>query len=213
MPETITRNDLNWIVSRLPLKLKQALEEEKNQNNFIIGGGFIRSIIAKEPINDIDIFAKTKEDAKRLAESLGTNIHKTDNAYSLFVDGRMVQIIDRWTFDNPHEMMNHFDFTIAQCAIWYNSPWFGCVGDTFYKDLASKRLVYTNPNDAEPGGSLLRLLKFRGRDYHATLETVADIVGLLTETKSVDIIRKLREVDPSTVNTSEDVEKEQRGEK
>lgn len=221
--QRLNNQDFKWIIKRLPEKVVKVIKSMPDKpESFIIAGGFIRSLIAKEPVNDIDIFTKSKELAKQFADKLkevyNHNIHISDNAYSIVCDNKLVQVIYRWTFDSPEQIIEHFDFTIAQAAIWLTDKngiaihteatrydWKSLCSDSFYSDLAAKRLVYTNPPNAEPGSSLLRLLKFRGRDYNYSLISLANIVSRLTGANEEDMIRKLKEVDPGSVDWEEDI--------
>jgi hypothetical protein len=202
--------DLAWLVQRLP---KDLLYQLKHINRpYVVAGGYIRASISKEKVSDIDIFATNKEDAKLLADTLQPSLDKqfiTENAYSFTLDGRAIQVIHRWTFAEPKDIIVHFDFTVAQAAIWYTNPtWYSLASDTFYEDLAAKRLVYTMPPDAEPGSSLLRLLKFTRRGYSADIETVANIVSRTAKVDPLAIIADLREIDPLSVNVKEILEYE-----
>lgn len=207
----IFKEDLNWAVKRLPSDLVYQLKHVPG--NFVIAGGYLRSIIRNEVVNDIDIFTDKKESAELLANKLSekTKQYVTDNAISLTVQGKSVQIIHRWLFNSPEEIINHFDFTVVQAAIFlYDKSgkelhpddnrfeWQGLVGDTFYQDLAAKRLVYTNPADAEPGSSLLRLLKYKGKGYNPTLTSLAQIVAKTAGVDSETLYDKFKEIDPAS---------------
>ena len=101
-------------------------------------------------------------------------------------------------------VVGHFDrkalaFTIA--ATEHGKPegggeWQGRIDPDFYADLAARRLVYTNPPDHEPGGSLLRVLKYAARGYHIAPECLAQIVANLAQAPFEDVVKILREVDP-----------------
>lgn len=202
----LNRQDLNWVVKHLPSKL---VAELKGFGGIFIAGGFIRSIIAKESINDIDLFATSKDNAKAFAAEFSndTPIVETDNAISFHVQGRLVQIIHRWTFEVPQNILTHFDFTVAQAVIWLEKDsWKSLASDSYYEDLAAKRLVYTNPPNAEFGSSLLRLLKYRAKGYNPTLKTIGEIVAGTAGLESPDeIIRQLREIDPHSTEVNEQV--------
>jgi hypothetical protein len=85
-----------------------------------------------------------------------------------------------------------------------------CAED-YHADLAAKRVVYCAPQrEEEPGGSLLRLLKFAGRGYSAPLDSVAAILARLTADvpsgteieRAATILTRLREVDPAAPEES-----------
>lgn len=143
------------------------------------------------------------------------DLHTTDNAITLTRFKPAVQLVHRWNFAAPEDMLEAFDFTIAQAAIWckksnnfLHSPvWTSLAAPDYYSDLAAKRLVYTWPKDAEPGGSLLRLLKYYRKGYLAPLATIAAIIGSTTvkysldcdnaENAAAELEQKLHEIDPN----------------
>lgn len=208
--------DLKYIVKKLPKDL--VFRMQRKPNKYFIAGGFIRSCIAHEKINDIDVFAANASDAKELTESLQpdeTKVFTTENAYSFTLEGKSVQIIHKWTFTSPQDIINHFDFTIAQAVIYlYDKDgkelhtketryeWKSICVDNYYEDLAAKRLIYTYPLNPEAGASLLRVLKFKSRGYNPTLKSLAQIVDNLVKDKPEEhdtyyhVIKKLVEVDP-----------------
>lgn len=178
--------DVSWIVKRLPKEIRTILEE----NNCCIAGGFIRSIIAKEDIQDIDIFVPSKAEATRIANLICTkeNQYWSDNAISInksVTEMYPIQIIHRWTFDSPVMVVPSFDFTIAKAAIWYdkeNKSWSSACAETFYSDLAAKRLVYCSPErNEDAGGSMLRVLKFYQRGYRIALDSLGAVIARLNK--------------------------------
>lgn len=194
----LTKNDLAHATNRLPKKLAALLKQ--NPNKIIIAGGYLRSRITGEKVQDIDLFAPNKDDAYRfalqyaLASAFGAEpddedrafaeamIHATDNAYTVKGSWPTVQVIHRWTFDDPVAAIESFDFTIAKAAIWYDgAAWDSVCHPEYYADLAAKRLVYTSPiREEEPGGSLLRVLKFYQRGYRIPMESLAAVLARLT---------------------------------
>src|SRR3546814_11338911 len=81
------------------------------------GGGFSRSVIAGEAVNDVDLFGYDAEWLRKVAEGLsarrtGSRIHKTGNAITLLTPERMtIQFITRWTFPRAADLVASFDFT------------------------------------------------------------------------------------------------------
>lgn len=211
------KHDKDWAVKRLPKTLAKTLSTRGDYDKFVVAGGFLRSTIAKEPVSDIDIFTDTKDRAESLANELTpkSQPYCTDNAVSVTLDGKLIQIIYRWPFPHAEAVVKHFDFTVCQAALYFTaSGWASLRGDEFYEDLAAKRLVYTYPDNAsaEPGGSMLRMLKYRAKGYHPTLGTIAGIVGRIAErcTSSafeIGVLAQLREVDPLLAVIGEPAEK------
>src|SRR3546814_7268266 len=78
--------DLRFVAQRMPKDVRALLK--KHAGRLFLGGGFIRSVIAGEPVNDIDLFGDDAEWLRKAAEGLsaertGSRIHKTGNAITL----------------------------------------------------------------------------------------------------------------------------------
>lgn len=190
--------DLKWAIQRTPSSLKNIMAEPYWQNRIFIGGGFLRSIVANEHINDIDVFVSSKEDAELLACELCNDkkdIIKTDNAYT--IKGKIViQIIYRWVFDKPEDVSNSFDFTICCAVIFFDKNFDSFCDDRFYIDLASKRLIYRCPvRNEDAGGSLLRVLKYYQKGYRIPLNSLGDVIA-----------RLVKDIDTNLVNLKDETE-------
>lgn len=230
MPYDLFREDLHRVLARTPRAVRNLLREHPEK--LLLAGGYIRAVIGNERPNDIDIFCSSKELALQAAQGLALaykgRLHSTDNAHTVLASGRVpVQFIHRWTYATPAELLEDFDFTIAQAVI-YATPdentleWQSQVAFSFYADLAAKRLVYTAPvRDEEPGGSLMRVRKFLARGYHIDATNLGLVITRLV--LGVDQIRDLgigqahlarvitgllREVDPLLVIDGIEAEEE-----
>lgn len=210
---SLDRQDLNWAVRRLPYRLRKVMEDEKWKNKVYVGGGYLRSTVSGERINDVDVFVNSKEQAEELAKDLTDDekaIHKTDNA--LTIRGKIaIQIIYRWVFDKPEDVSNSFDFTVCCAVIYFDDLWRGVCDENFYPDLASKRLRYRSPiRNEDAGGSMLRVLKYYQKGYRIPLDSLGAVIARLI--KDFDVMKTpldneveiakiitglLREVDPS----------------
>lgn len=179
----LDRMDLQWCIRRLPHKVVDALKSYPSR--LCVAGGFIRSCIANEKVNDVDMFAESAELSKLVAYELasdGFKPHETENAFTVFANKTCVQLIHRWVFDSPEMVVPSFDFTIACAAIWHNGTnWTSLCHPNFYQDLAGKRLVYTSPiRNEDAGGSMLRVLKFYQRGYRIPLDSLGAVISRLT---------------------------------
>lgn len=207
---TLKPQDLQWVLQRIPRHVLQAIKDSNGR--VFVAGGFIRSCIANEPPNDIDMFVSSKIEAKGLAEQLAlvfrhtTHRHRdqpryveTDNAFTISGGYRTpLQIIHRWTFNSPRECVESFDFTIARAAVWWGLPpvlqmgnneagWQSVCDDDFYADLAAKRLVYKSPiREEEAGGSMLRVLKFYQRGFRIPLDSLGAVMARMFVHINVD---------------------------
>ncbi len=212
-------NDLRWAVQLLPKKLRNIMQSPDWSGKIFVGGGYLRSTISNEKINDIDLFVNSKKDAELLAYKLSENkseLHKTENAYTI-KDKIPIQIIHRWVFQHPEDVSNSFDFTVSCAVIYcnvesenkYNYDSF--CDDRFYIDLAAKRLIYRSPvRNEDAGGSMLRVLKYYQKGYRIPLDSLGAVIARLIKSldiNKVDINNEtqvahvltglLREVDPN----------------
>lgn len=221
----LTKQDLNFVLSRVPRDVRELVKTKA----LFIAGGFIRSTIAGEKPSDVDLFGPSKEALKMVATEFAlkrqARLHETDNAFTILSGHRIpIQFIHRWTYGVGEEarLISEFDFTIAQAVIWAVEVkvagksewrWESLASDSFYSDLAARRLVYTYPKrDEDAGGSLLRALKFVKRGYSIQAASLAGVVArLLGAVRKIDkvydsedwattvILGLLREVDPLIV--------------
>jgi len=174
--------DLQFVLRRLPKSVLEAMQASPGK--VFLAGGFIRSVIANEEINDVDLFATDAKEAGSLAMVLAEQdpkrIHSTDNAFTIRGIKPAVQIIHRWSFATPEECAESFDFTIAKAAVYWHEEkrWESICHPDYYADLAAKRLVYTSPvRNEEAGGSLLRILKFYQRGYRIPLGSLGAVIA------------------------------------
>lgn len=214
--------DLNYIVNRLPTDVSKLMKK----GNIYLAGGFIRSCIANEQVNDIDLWGADPEQlrvtAQLFAGERGVRCMMTDNACTILTNGRTpVQFITRWTYDDPVKLAESFDYSIASAVIWYEpadgsrvrGQWKSHCHEHFYADLAAKRLRYLFPvRNEDAGGSMLRMTKFLGRGYRIAPESLAGLIARMNAgiTKNDFLERSeehqtrvyaglLREVDPLTI--------------
>lgn len=226
--------DLEWCVRRIPNELKQVMEILGAR--VAIGGGFIRSCITGDPINDIDLFVPDIDVEALIIERLtkgegvpsGVRVYRTRNATTITGYMYPIQIIHRWLYDKPEDVLIDFDFSITCAVLWFNKTpatttgcWAGLVHPMYYQDLAAKRLRYLAPNrDEDVGGSVLRVLKYYRKGYNITLDsfagTIARLVSKLVVADLEDhehtahiLTGLLVEVDPNAVLGSEIVRETQ----
>lgn len=177
----LTDEDRKYCLRHLPKRVIATMKEAGPR--LVLAGGLIRSVIASERINDIDLFVSSKEDARLWIDKIAdkSKVYETQNAYSVRSGRMFVQIIHRWTYANPADIVPSFDFTVARAAIWHNgSQWTSLCDDRFYIDLAAKRLVYRSPvRNEDAGGSMLRILKFYQRGYRIPLDSFGGVMARL----------------------------------
>ena len=213
--------DLNYIVNRLPTDVRKLMKK----GNIYLAGGFIRSCIANEQVNDIDLWGADAEQLKVTAQLFAgerkVRCMMTDNACTILTPNRTpVQFITRWTFNDPVVLAESFDYSIASAVVWYEpgvagigGQWKSHCHEHFYADLAAKRLRYLHPvRNEDAGGSMLRMTKFLARGYRIAPESLAGLIARMNAgIRRDDFLQKdegyqamvyaglLREVDPLTI--------------
>lgn len=213
--QQLDRQDLRWAITRLPYKLKKLMQEDEDwKGQIFVGGGYLRSIVSGEKINDVDVFVSSKDKAELLANKIAKDkkdIYETDNAFTILRSKITIQIIHRWVFDKPEDVSKSFDFTICCAVIYFDKEWRSFCDERFYIDLASKRLIYRSPErNEDAGGSMLRVLKYYQKGYRIPLDSLGAVIARLTkelDPNKIDVTDELavgkvltgllREVDPS----------------
>lgn len=199
--ETLTHHDLQFALLRCPRALVAKMKNPKWAGRVFVGGGFLRSIVSREEINDVDVFVGSKDDAETLAQEI-TGLNKwdwrdaekkreagiivTDNAITLTAKEPHIQIIHRWVFKQGKDVADSFDFTCCCAAFWFNLQdhsqpgWQSYCDARFYPDVAAKRLIYRSPiRNEDAGGSALRLLKYYRKGYCAPIDSFAAVIARL----------------------------------
>jgi hypothetical protein len=193
--------DLENCIRALPYNVRQHLLEN---TGVTVAGGFIRSIITGESVQDIDIFYGSGSidnvmpemfnfDAIKYPSKAETLDTRTGYVFDEDVDRVEVQLIKRWKFKNPAELLEVFDLTIARAAIWYDgAKWQGICHKDYYRDLAAKRLVYEDRTELRSYG-ILRVLKFVQRGYHIDATNLAKVLAdLVADVQSNINIKTVR---------------------
>lgn len=188
----LNEHDLYLIKRCLPKRVANILKTFEHK--VFLAGGFIRAVIAKEVKQDIDLFVETEDAAELLAKALLFNSEQyrvtTDNAITVYDRTRQtipIQIITRWLYKEPDDLMASFDYTICQAVVYWakgekplEGAWCSTCSDKFYQDLAAKRLTYTNPKrNEDAGGSILRVLKYYQRGYTIPLTDLGQVIARL----------------------------------
>jgi hypothetical protein len=211
----LTAQDLQFVVRRIPKDVRQIMTEHQ----VFLAGGFIRETISGGDVKDIDIFGQSKESLGIIADAFALKREvkpfRTENAITVLCPPRLpVQFITRWVFDSAGPLVESFDFTVCQAAVWFDRSlglYSSAVSDDFYSDLAARRLVYTFPKrDEEAGGSMMRVKKFLKRGYNIQASSLAGVIARVAakvdwaraeseERAAFVIAGLLREVDPLLV--------------
>ena len=217
--DKLDAGDLAFVMRRLPNDIVTMMRH--NPDRLFLAGGFIRAVISGEKPSDIDLFGDSKKfltaKAIEIVTSRRARSHVSDNAVTILSPPRLpVQLITRWTYDNPYDIIDSFDFTVCQAVIYYHTDldaktnkFESVISPRFYIDLANKRLVYTHPSRLEAvGGSMMRVIKYLKRGYGIQPYSLAGVMSRVmfavrdnpltsTEDGMTKVIAGiLREIDP-----------------
>lgn len=126
--------------------------------NCWIAGGAIRDYFSIGKIkSDIDIFF-TDEIEYYKAVAICSEfqvINQNENAIMLKNNGKLFHLIKKHFYNSPEDTINSFDFTVCCCACTKDKI---VVNDSFYMDLARRRLVINSL--PYPLSTLQRLQKY-----------------------------------------------------
>lgn len=137
----LNKQDLQWALRRAPVDVLKLLKTFPGA--VFVGGGFLRACVAGEEVNDIDLFAPSIEAAKSYALILEAKagdmgkLYQTDNAFTVKGYSVPIQIIHRWTYGTPEELMRSFDFTIAMAGFWWDAGQEGSPAATMSNFIAT----------------------------------------------------------------------------
>lgn len=199
---TLTFHDLQFALLRAPRALLSVMKRPEWNGKVFVGGGFLRSIVTRDEINDVDVFVGSKAEADELARDIirmpleswnrprdrkEAGVFITDNAITLTAKEPKIQIIHRWVFKVGQDVADSFDFTCCCAVFWWDDQWRSYCDERFYPDVAAKRLVYRSPvRNEEAGGSALRLLKYYRKGYCAPIDSFAAVIARLI--KDIEIV-------------------------
>lgn len=150
-------------------ELKKLLAAAVNftPRNSFIAGGALTSVFTGQPINDVDIYFKTKEafiDAVRSAYGSGLwCVAASDRAVTFAQGDDIVQLMLFDFFEDANEIFDAFDFTACMAAYDVDAESFVFHRD-FFKHNAQRHLSF-HSGTRYPFGSLLRTIKYRERGY------------------------------------------------
>jgi hypothetical protein len=142
----LTRHDLQFALLRTPRPLLRLMKKDGWVGRIFVGGGFLRSVVCGDPINDVDVFVQSKADAWAVARALvidakrikplsviepftpeqeatiKRHIYETDNALTVTCCTPAIQVIHRWVFPTLQAVADSFDFTCCCAAFGWMLP-------------------------------------------------------------------------------------------
>lgn len=133
----------------------------------MIAGGALTSIFTGQPINDVDMYFKAKEDFIRAVERAYEDglwcVHASDRSVTFARGNEVIQLMHFDWFADAQAVFDAFDFTVCMAAYDFDSEKF-IFHDDFLKH-ASQRYLKFHSGTRFPFGSLLRTIKYRERGY------------------------------------------------
>lgn len=183
-------SDVRRVVYKLPNEIRELLRH--HPGDVVLAGGFIRSVIEGAEPRDIDLFVNKskKNNAKDWMKETGvykysSEIKENDQDWVVKEnDGKLgLQVVWRYPFTNPHEILEQFDYTVTKSAIWFDvgnknvkANYVGIYHERFYQDIARKLLTYANDRDSEYLLSIPRLIKYIQKGYHIDPTSLAALI-------------------------------------
>ncbi|MCU1123506.1 hypothetical protein JAK34_15825 [Stenotrophomonas maltophilia] len=147
-------------------KLLAAADHFTPKNSFIAGGA-LTSVFTGQPINDVDIYFKSKQsfiDAVRDAYDSGLwCVAATDRAVTFARGEDIVQLMLFDFFNTAEAVFDAFDFTVCMAAYDVDAEAFIFHPD-FFKHNSQRHLSF-HSGTRFPFGTLLRTIKYRERGY------------------------------------------------
>lgn len=202
--------------TRLPNKIQDVCV----QNNLVLAGGAITSLVNKTNVSDYDLFATSTASFVQakvaFTQLLKTNsgvvspfdeeklFHETANAISFTYKDLKFQLVKKLvpTEDTLAEdefisqLLSQFDFTVCMCAYVFKSKRL-YYDEHFIWDNISKVLVF-NPNVKYPICSLYRTQKYMKKGYKLSgveLTKLALAINRLTIESYADLKEQLQGID------------------
>lgn len=168
------QREIDYVTSLMDADLLGLLED----NDCIIAGGALTSVFTNKPVNDIDVYFRSKEGFSNvMREVIGPHhweddsinfssaivTHYTSKSILLRSNDQDVQFIAYKFFETPEEIFNDFDFTINMAALELKTKNL-TVYSEFLKHNAQRYLGF-NEGTRYPLVSALRVHKYKERGY------------------------------------------------
>lgn len=182
--QALDDDDIKRVVYILPDKVTEMMRRYPGE--VVLAGGFIRSVIGREMIHDADIFVKSESKAKTYTNVVGLEGTTRDKNITIEPgkhNDMEIQVIWRYPYEHPYNILEGFDYTTVKAAIWFDEgdknrkPNFVSIcHERFYRDLARKLLVCDCERNAERVQSIPRLLKYISYGYSIDPKNLAEVV-------------------------------------
>lgn len=174
-------------------------------NNAIIAGGALTSVIKKEKINDFDIWFSNEDDYKRAINefdsfyidkirggsrsffSMNNSKYTTSNSITYTIDNMKYQFINpsRYEFGNVGEIIKQFDFICVMCGVDMKNKKL-VYNNNFFSDANSKR-IRINPTLKSPASLIDRIVKYTRKGFTLSKSSQRDALKLLSKVTEQEI--------------------------
>jgi hypothetical protein len=153
--------------NKLYAKLGSKLVETMKTYKCFIAGGTITSLFCNRDINDIDVYFRDEKSCIQFVEdNWGTQNRVnilTKKSVLMIIDDNDVQLIHFKFFQSPDEIFDTFDFTVCMGAFDFSTEQFFLHPD--FMKHNSQRIIKFNKNTAFPIVTLLRVQKYKDKQY------------------------------------------------
>jgi hypothetical protein len=165
-------------------------------NNAIIAGGALTSIILDEKINDFDIWFSNENDYQNAINDMDNlhyglkksfSKHVTINAITFTIENKKYQIINplRYSFGGVNEIINQFDFTCVMCGVDISKKQI-VYNERFFTDIRGK-VIIINKRLKTPTSLISRVIKYSKKGYRVSIDTERDILRILSKVSEQEI--------------------------
>ena len=190
MSSILIHPDLTANITRqLPEDVKVLLQ--RFGSGLCVAGGFCRDSFLGDTPKDVDIFGTSEELVRDASNWFGflNNDYEgaVDTANSRTFKPRYdhevqpVQFVTRTFYPTHEELIESFDWSVCQCAVYYSvlsEKFHGICTKAFGEDIQAGTLHYTAPErDEDPGASVLRMVKLTQKGFKPTEDSIARCVG------------------------------------
>jgi hypothetical protein len=125
-------------------------------SDWIIAGGYLRSLFTDTAVNDIDIFFTSDDAITRFKEAavIGTSLNRY-NVYWTTSSGLKYDFVIGKPYETPEELLSDFDIIVSQCAVMKNRLIYHA---DYFVDLATKSITFDEIKN--PMNALIRTQKY-----------------------------------------------------
>lgn len=156
------------------------------ENNAILAGGAITSILTKRTVNDFDFFFPSSVEYSEVNKLLPTmsgitTEFSSQNAITYDHYGKTFQTI-KTVHGTPKEIISSFDFNVAKVAYDLNTQKME-IGETFFKGIKTNTLKIEKW-DSHPCLIIMRVIKYHEKKGFKLLESDLIKLSIILQAKA-----------------------------